>query len=270
MSVKIYEGFRFNTSDFYEIHEYAMEFRSRAREYVQRYNVDLIASTATTEIDNQTMGRHSLKDDDKIRGRSPIILASNYLEKDRRTGGNGYHSVIFEVLAFPIKDEQVILGMTFTNNRELKKIWNEGEWYDGDFTSFFGYWDNTDPDEDCTEREWGERHRLWWKTGVCDKGANMCGFLIEGTNTIDCIPFGVSAAEVLEKVHLISFEKRVKHIAEMMASDEKPLKNDTGSTTDFMGYIRSPEYKNRVAHFSEEVATKLKKEITREDLLGYE
>lgn len=269
MSTKIYDGFKFNTSDLYEIHEYAMEFRTRARECVKEFNLEVLANIVATEIDNQTMGIHSLKDESTSKYmKSPLHLAINSLEEDRRTGGKDYYSVSFEVMVFPIKEDNVILGMHFTSNRRLLEIWKAGEWHDGDFTSFFGYWNNTDPDENCTDKEWGERERLWHKSGICDQGMNMCGFLIEGTNPLESSPFGISAADVLEKVR--PFERRVKHIAKELAAGDFPFKDETGSTSKFMRYMNSDEYKASVAQHSEEVAKKLKKELAREDLLNDE
>jgi len=282
MSTKIYDGFKFNTTDLYEIHEYAMNFRTRAREHVKDFNLTLIANLVTSEIDKQTMGIHSLKDENTSKYvKSPLHLATSHVEDDRRTGGKDYYSVSFNVMVFPIVDTKLnipgltvdkhtVLGMTFTSNQGLLKIWQEGEWYDGDFTSFYGYWDNTDPDENCTEKEWAERHRLWHKSGICDQGANMCGFMIEGTNSLDSIPFGISAADVLEKVHERPFEKRIKHIAKELAAGDFPLKDESGSTSEFMRYMNSKEYKASVAKYSEEVAKKLKEKLTREDLLNDE
>jgi len=236
MSTKIYEGFKFNTDDLYEVHEYAMEFRKHALEYVGEYNTKLTANIATTEIDGQAMGLSNLKDEDKV-GRAPLFLATHYIEEQRRKP-NGFYSVSFEVLVFPMRDEGVILGMPFTADHDLRKIWNEGAWRDDPFITYYGYWNQTDPDENCTDEEWGERERLWHKTGVCDKPADVCGFMIEGVNKYDAMPFQMSSAVILDMVQRKSFEERVKHIAYNMAAHEKDLIRD-GSTSDFMAYMRS-------------------------------
>jgi isocitrate dehydrogenase kinase/phosphatase len=81
------------------------------------------------------------------------------------------------------------------------------------------------------------------------------------------MPFQMSSAVILDMVQRKSFEERVEHIAYNMAAHEKDLIRD-GSTSDFMAYLRSNKFKERQAHFEKEAAKKLKKVITKEDLMG--
>lgn len=52
--------------------------------------------------------------------------------------------------------EGKVYGSTFLDNYGIRKalLYN-------DYIEDFAYWDNTDPDEDVSEKEWNERERVW-------------------------------------------------------------------------------------------------------------
>lgn len=58
------------------------------------------------------------------------------------------------VTLFPIADR--ILALIYSDNQEYDDIWSEFE-----ETTYYGYWNNTDPDEDCSEEEWHQRENDW-------------------------------------------------------------------------------------------------------------
>jgi hypothetical protein len=62
----------------------------------------------------------------------------------------------FEASFFPVED--TILVMPFQDNPTMLEAWWELEGI-----RKFGYWDNTDPDDSCSESEWDTRKRLWSK-----------------------------------------------------------------------------------------------------------
>lgn len=68
----------------------------------------------------------------------------------------------------PLFDFNACVAFSFVNGRLLARTFieqsrMEDTWRAMDGVKFYGWWDNADPDEDCTRKEWNQRKRDWNK-----------------------------------------------------------------------------------------------------------
>ncbi|ADO59665.1 hypothetical protein [Paenibacillus polymyxa] len=64
--------------------------------------------------------------------------------------------VDFDCKACFIPLEDKIVALFYSEQKELKQLWEDCE-----EVSCYGYWDNVDPDERCSESEWKKRAKDW-------------------------------------------------------------------------------------------------------------
>lgn len=151
MSTKIFNGYRLKAgTDLWEFTERLREEGNELRNRLDMEAVEVFAERA--EAERITSGE----------GPFPSVesrLMSGYLGwselmhtlGESRIGDPHRLSVTF------IRDTKTdrILALLYAGSKMEEVFTRQPE------VEFFGYWNNTDPDEDCTELEWEEREEVW-------------------------------------------------------------------------------------------------------------
>jgi hypothetical protein len=150
MSTKIYNG-RLIAAHLHEAYDLLMKIKSQIKETGESLIAAWLVNDAVRKIDNQHIKRTS----EKI----TIIESWNeFIDRNKKIKTQGYRdpSIDFECEAwiFPVNDKTLIIFNT--EKSEFRKIIDENENIHN-----YGYWDNTDPDPDCTEEEWIQRGKDW-------------------------------------------------------------------------------------------------------------
>ena len=160
MSIKIFNGWRMRATSFREVHEATESFKGRAHPLMRDKWYERVASVATRTIDAEAIGAKLTEELEP--GGSPWMRAWEHVTGKYRAiykEGKRDPSYDFDVhvTAFPRHDQTLLLF--FCEERAHPEVFEEWEATPG--IEYFGYWNNTDPDEDCPELEWEERGRLW-------------------------------------------------------------------------------------------------------------
>lgn len=150
MSTKIYNG-RLIAAHLHEAYDVLMEIKSQIKETGESLIAAWLVNDTVRKIDNQ----HIKRTGEKI----TIIESWNeFLDRNKKIKTQGYRdpAIDFECEAwiFPVSDKTLIIFNT--EKSEFRKIVDENK-----NVYNYGYWDNTDPDPDCTEEEWFQRGKDW-------------------------------------------------------------------------------------------------------------
>lgn len=151
MSTKIYNGFMLNgVYTIQDMYNFVNSLRGPIKEAVYMDRAKEILSTATLIYDMyHVMGEDYFNpnEDERV----PLLVASKrhvVLPKDE---SSNYDVAIGHVDGYT-------LGMFFFDDRQSEQII-----LNHPAVTYFGYWDNTDPDDNTNEREWELRKELWGK-----------------------------------------------------------------------------------------------------------
>lgn len=131
-------------------------------------------------------------------------IEDKYREIEKTKRRNPEYDFYCEMTFIPIRNK--ILAMPFCERKSFSKIINGQAWL-----KEYGYWNNTDPDENCTPAEWRQRERDWTKAlpGIGIFAQN--GFSVTLTVPYLFYPERPTIAEILEKMP--SYKKRVESAA---------------------------------------------------------
>ena len=156
MSTKIYTGFVLNTTDIFEINKKIVEFRKELKDITNNKIADYMATSCAHIYDTQvgnpsslqrvvdnsiysTVYRQYIKDQEKVRVERVSDPSVDYS---------------FSITLFPFEGK--FYGMTYTQQPEYQKLWNDKEYVDE-----FMYWDNTDQPDDISNSVWKRRGNVW-------------------------------------------------------------------------------------------------------------
>lgn len=161
MSTKIYNGIRFRSRNLREV---LSQLQSRRDGIVERMNNNL------TKHDIHFFMNMSERTSN-IKWMDIWLELTKTLEKHNRP--IWIPSFVVTLVIIPIKEDHDILGVVYADGRE-DIIRDEFK----DILEDFGYWDNSDPDEDVAEELWEERERKWESLNLY-KPMNELGFVYE-------------------------------------------------------------------------------------------
>lgn len=167
MSTKIYYGFK-TTLSLRGILNTVREFRVKVWEPAaqEQFNKYMGVYTATGKV---------------TKGQAYIMWLDARAEMKRTSLRDTMVDTDFQIVLFPLP-KKGFLGMVFTEHGAWYEAWCQQKGF-----CQYGYWDNTDPDESCTESAWKKRRTLW-NAVLLDRGAaipSMEGFTIDISD-----PFG--------------------------------------------------------------------------------
>jgi len=173
MSTKIYNGYRIHPKDgsFEGVWRFMTSAMKRIRRVGESRAERIIIETAIENLDALKAGYATglgkegdlFKSDAKNAhiGRAIGLAAHSFSDKANEIKKTNlrdpFYDVSFEAVILrgppPRKDLLVII---YTEDRYMESAWKRTPGVE-----FFGYWDNTDPDESCSEKEWAYRRKAW-------------------------------------------------------------------------------------------------------------
>lgn len=165
MSTKIYNGFKLNfAGNFSELRKDLMQMSKSVikPKVIELFNA-VLANMVYTEFDTRLFEAN--KDWDSKTEVKVSDFSGAYVEawhklcgRIQDIGETRYRDTLvdfeFSIVLFPMANK--MLGIPFTSNRELEKLW-----FRRSDVEQYGYWNNTDPPEDVTEEEWDARGAEW-------------------------------------------------------------------------------------------------------------
>lgn len=202
MSTKIYNAFIFDrVPTLYQLRVMIDQLRTEAQVVLDRLHLKCIADGCAHIIDSVALGDgkpvpeagnrqlyyHVLS---QIAARNKKVQATS--ERDTQ------HDFSFSLCVTPIKGK--LLLQAFTERKELIEVL-----INKSYLRDYSYWNNTDPDEDCTEKEWKQREADW-DEALGESGIpSQSGFLIDLHKPYLRVP---PMDQVLK--HVPSWSQRVK------------------------------------------------------------
>lgn len=288
MSTKIYNGYSLPLMTLKELTEFIKSFRKQAEKKAGELIAVYMAHEISELIDDLLfldeeifVRRHLLykKEKEKLREQEKLIEKGiDIPEEDRvslrfesyphryahgmvyRKAQERYDEiqrtqhrdpvVDFDCNACFIPLEDKVVALFYSEQDELEKLWKAHP-----DVSYYGYWNNTDPDEEASDEEWEQRKRDW------DEALPGLGIPMENGICADFVKGFVNRQYISPSLTLASIPsvyERAKRIAdervmdrkfnEIKASkpekDEKPWDLDAYHET--RRWMRSPEGKQAV------------------------
>jgi hypothetical protein len=198
MSIKIFRGFKFSTTDLFEIHAHLAAWRLELRELHRQAVAGYLAKQIATMIDGAaaTPGKYA--------GKAPYSSAYiGLMERQIEIKKTGYRDpeidFQFDVVLMP--HAGAVYGMVFTEKEAWWELFTAKS-----YISDYSYWNNSDGPDDLSEEEWDQRGEVW--NAILD--ASLLSVPAMGGFTAECVHETVhtGVAEVLAAIP--SFEDRVK------------------------------------------------------------
>lgn len=265
MSTKIYNGYRLPMMTLKELTEFTKMFRKKAEkkagELISIYFANEVAEMVDDLLflDEETyIRRHLLYEVEKKKLREQEKLAERGFlteEKDRikltfdaypyrslytaayRKAQERYDEiqrtqyrdpdVDFDCNACFIPLEDKILALFYTEQKELETLWKACS-----EVRYYGYWNNSMPDEDASNEEWEQRERDWeealpgvgipMENGICAdfvKGFVSRQF-ITAEMTLQHIPKVIDRAKRVAEEHVM--DRKYKEIQSDLPPDAEP------------------------------------------------
>jgi len=212
MSTKIYNGYKINNiNSLLELKEFCQRITPIFEEAQKQLLGKITADIAVKIIDklkfNLSVDYYITKEHKNKKFTNSVYREAKYLveEKQRKIKQTGQrdpsYDIEINIIFIPIQNK--MLSIFYAERQELTNIWKNF-----DEVEYYGYWDNTDRDEKCTEDEWDQRDKDWEEAlpGVGIPSEN--GFVWSALENIPL--YGIN--EVLN--NLPSDENRIANIAE--------------------------------------------------------
>lgn len=160
MAAKIHTGFRFVSSDIFEVRRFIDEYRVRMKVERARKVARWLATTATNILDDRRFGLPSDIDDEKT-DRHPLAAAwSNLRDREREIEKTGRRDpeidFDFRIFIYVHERSRSLYGSMICEQPEWRRAFVRHP-----AIMSFAYWDNSDPPSNVTRREWQERARIW-------------------------------------------------------------------------------------------------------------
>jgi hypothetical protein len=164
MSTKIYNGYNLGNISFNDVKEFCIKINPILKAEQKQLVSKLAAIKCANIIDNLQYGlnvynyfkkdRHNKKFTNKI-----FYEVQDQIQEEHNNiiishSRNPQYDFGIEILFIPLKNK--ILALYYSEQSSLESIWNGFE-----EVNYYGYWDNTDQDETCTEEEWLQREKDW-------------------------------------------------------------------------------------------------------------
>lgn len=175
MSTKIYNGYVLPFMNLNELTTFSQNFRTKAKQVAAEQTELFLARRIAEKLDalcildeEAFIKKHVQKYEEapeEAQKRYEIFGAFmheyqnayfRYQEVQRTNYRDNEVDVDANVVYIPLEDKT--LALFYAEQSEMKDLWEKEEG-----VSYYGYWNNTDPDEDCTEEEWEQRKIDWDK-----------------------------------------------------------------------------------------------------------
>ena len=154
MSTKIYTGFRFKTKDWNAIHRMLMRYRQQLEPLVKDKIVDMYARLSTKALDCRACNIDLIKNDKKSAYTWALDTIESRIKETRKTGlRDPLIDFDCEIALLPLSNG-VVLGIIYTEQQEFINLWMRKK-----NVEEYAYWNNTDPPDHITEKEWQQRSK---------------------------------------------------------------------------------------------------------------
>jgi hypothetical protein len=252
MSTKIYNGTRIPYMNTLELMKFLRGLKPKFEKAVQKEIDATTIRLSVHEYDKRTLGL-SDKMNEGIYSVVDSSMTSIFMGDPSRKL-EAWQSTKTEVILFPMKNKILTL---FFGDRDYEKIWNKVKG-----VKFYGYWDNTDEDEECSKQEWKQREKDWEEVLVGDDKSGipaMEGFIFQfTTNNLWHFTYGLRSprrkAACLKYVP--DMENRLTRMAEVVVDKEAHKKGEV-NTNAVMTYLSSDDRKKKIAEEKEKLRGKL-------------
>lgn len=164
MSTKIYDGCQVEISSTFELKQFCLRLRDLINPIRSELYHKKLARMLTTNIDRHQYDLplsflNKEKEKKEEFEDTHYWIVHDYMDdaireikiKQTRNPSFDYE---FAVCFIPISSKT--LAIPYTEQKEFRNIW-----YAQPEVIKYGYWNNVDPDEDCTDEEWNQREKDW-------------------------------------------------------------------------------------------------------------
>lgn len=215
MSTKIYDGFVISPSitGLEGLNKELIKFRKELIPIINDGYWDYLAVMAHNFIDNKAFGIID-ETDEKIAfwyAEHRLCKAIKVIEE--RQIRDPFVDYDCSLVLFPHKNR--IYGIIYTEQKKIRELWSNKKFVKG-----YGYWNNTDPEDNVTDKEWKERGEIWDKILSDDNGLHgipsMNGYTVECTGKFYTYDIQ-NLDEIIKRIP--SFNHRVNRIAQNLVFD---------------------------------------------------
>lgn len=266
MSIKIYSGYRINHSDMRETLAFMKKFKDFLTQRVKEVYIGNTVRRAVRYFDSAVSGLRTISVNALLDADSDALVARLRSMSDRTRSLEDYG---FEAVLFPLQDYTLVQVFS----ERFEKVFAN---FDG--VEFYGYWNNTDRDPNCTEEEWEQRAQDWqdaYDGEIYYSIPSQLGFTYTAMPENPSINYkDVIDADFTE--YIPSLEDRAKYIAHKISSNDKveelqkEAEEGEGEARDLLkdlfSYQRSREHRDRVFELLPELMEELPSEITKDML----
>jgi hypothetical protein len=161
MSTKIYDGYKIKTKDIDVVFDLIISTGKKCQEWAEKDYKDQIICSCIRKLDAiQFNPEEKPIELDKYQTSLYGNVAYAFDTAIRTTKKSSYRNPPFdyvvEFAVIPLKNKDYCLCILYGEKKEYSKILLESS-----LVEFYGYWDNSDKDEDCTDEEWEQRASDW-------------------------------------------------------------------------------------------------------------
>lgn len=153
MSTKIYYGYKVNTNNFQELFNLSIELKNDLKKIADKLYQEAVFTECISKLDQY----YFFKKD--IPNRLYLSVLSDFRDRKRKILKDGYrdslHDFDCDWCFIPINKEYV-LSIIYTEQNAYREHFKNHP-----LIEYYGYWDNTDADENCSEEEWEQRKKDW-------------------------------------------------------------------------------------------------------------
>jgi len=166
MSTKIYNGYKININSFYELRNFYEKIspileQQQLQEIGKRGAQIACIITDFAQFGLEYSSYFVKNKQNKTFTDQLYYLIDEFLEEQ-------YNNILKTDIRNPQYDFSIRIAFIPLENKILSLFYSEynafeKHWLKFDEVEYYGYWNNTDRDEDCTEEEWNQRYLDWEK-----------------------------------------------------------------------------------------------------------
>ncbi len=253
MSTKIYHGCALPRMELDDLFQFFKTFSVKAQALRKRLVIKRAANIAAETLDKRALYTKHLTGTD-----TALRIAIDTLHRIEKLLGQGNPD--FKIYGCTIgwaPTPTRILALPFCDGNEMVDLW-----YQQPGVEPWGYWDNTDPPEDVSLKEFKARGKEW-DVALGHKPPVEAMFMWQATQTYLPLP----TVERMVKA-MPSYEARVRGFAtETLHQERKEKQSLVSNMLDTAAWLKTPEGKQTLAKLSDKIRPILKPEYTKEDLL---
>lgn len=261
MSTKIFEGRIARNIDAVTLISLIKEKREKIDEIITQKSASSLADHVVHQRDRAFLNLSSIPENG-VWGKA-VDCMIDQLSKETITNANSIIEyaldTLFEICVYPLTNTTWLI-VPFSRCEEAKDFFFENEVFE-----YYGYWNNTDPDEDVTEEEWKQREEDWYTAlpGI--------GIPAHEMFTITLCPdkMLITLNDVMD--NLPSFEQRVKSCVTDLSfkhfSDINDIDINSSNFTRIL-FNEFPDWKKKnprtIQKIKSDIKQQLPKQITKE------